>query len=131
MLFTPDPIVAQLLLMKLGPVENQPKSPRWKIPPDEFQRLDPDLGFVVAVDGMEVRGRVIVIINANDDAKEDAECRYRGERLPYANHLESPLPTDPASNFLITSVVPVSRFTVRSGLSSAASFARASRYRSW
>ena len=44
MLLTPDPIVAQLLLMKFGPVENQPESPARKLSLDEFQRLDPIAG---------------------------------------------------------------------------------------
>lgn len=55
MLLTPDPIVAQLLSMKFGPVENQPEGPVRQLSLDEFQRLDPDLRFMLAVYRVEVR----------------------------------------------------------------------------
>ncbi len=47
-LLTPDPIVARLLPMKLGPIENQPKCPAGQLSINDFQRLDPDLRFVLA-----------------------------------------------------------------------------------
>jgi hypothetical protein len=74
MRLTPDPIVAQLLSMKLSPVQNQPECPARKLSFNDFERLDPDFGLVLAVDRVEVRWRVIVIIHPNDNPEEDAEC---------------------------------------------------------
>jgi hypothetical protein len=77
-LLTPDPIIAQLLLMKFlmkfGPVENQLEGPARQLSVDEFQRLDPDFRFMLAVYRVEVRRRMIVIIHSDDDSEEDAEC---------------------------------------------------------
>lgn len=74
MLLTPDPIIALLLPMKFGPVENQPEGLARQLSVDEFQRLDPDFRFMLAVYRVEVRRRVIVIIHSDDDSEEDAEC---------------------------------------------------------
>ena len=74
MLLTPDPIVAQLRPMKLGPVENQPEGPARQLSLDQFQSLDSDFGFILAVDRVEVRRRMVVIIHSDDDSEEDAEC---------------------------------------------------------
>ena len=62
------------LLTKFGPVEVEPKSPARKLSLDEFQRLDSDVRFVVAVCGVEVRRLVVAIVHADDDSEEDAEC---------------------------------------------------------
>jgi hypothetical protein len=73
-LLTPDPIVAQLLSMKLGPVENQPEGPARQLSLDQFQCLDPDFRLMLAVYRVEVRRRMIVIIHSDNDSEEDAEC---------------------------------------------------------
>jgi hypothetical protein len=51
--------IAQLLPMKLGPVENQPEGPARQLSLDEFQRLDPDFRFMLAVYRVEVRRRML------------------------------------------------------------------------
>jgi len=79
-LLTPDPIVAQLLPMKFGPVENQPEGPARQVSLDEFQCLDPDFRFMLAVYSVEVRWRVIVIIHSDDDSEEDAERWHERRR---------------------------------------------------
>ena len=88
MLLAPDPIIAQLLPVKLGPIENQPEGPARELSFDESQRLDPDFRFMLAVYRMEMRRRVIVVIHSNDDPKEDAECWH--ERSRYASTLRNP-----------------------------------------
>ncbi len=51
-----DPIVARLMFMQFGPVENQPEGTARQLSLDEFQRLDRDFRLIVAVYRVEVRG---------------------------------------------------------------------------
>ena len=78
-LLAPGPIVAQLLLMKFGPVENQSERPTRQFSLEEFQRLDRDFRFMLAVDRVEVWRRMIVRVHSDHDSEEDAE-RWRGRR---------------------------------------------------
>lgn len=77
MFLPPDPIIAQLLPMKLGPVENQPKGPARQRSLNDFHRFDPDFRFMLAAYRVEVRRRVIVIIHSDDDSEEDAKCWHK------------------------------------------------------
>ena len=74
MVLTPELIVAQLLPMKFGPVENQPEGAPRQPSLNEFQRLDTDLCLMLAVYRVEVRRRMIVIKHSDDDSEEDAQC---------------------------------------------------------
>ena len=80
MLLPPDPIIAQLLLMKFDPVENQTKGPARQLSLNDFHRFNPDFRFMLAVYRVEVRRRVIVIIHSDDDSEEDAECWHERVR---------------------------------------------------
>jgi hypothetical protein len=73
MLLTPDPIVAQFLLMKFGRVQNQSKGAARQLAVDEFHGFDTDFRFIVAVNCVEVWRRVIVIIHSDDDSEKDAQ----------------------------------------------------------
>ena len=81
MFLRPGPIIAQFLLMKFGPVENQPKGPARQLSLNDFHRFDPDFGFMLAVCRVLavycVEGRrVIDLIHPDDDSEEDTECRH-------------------------------------------------------
>ncbi len=78
MLLSPDPIVAQLLPMEFGPVENQRQGSARKLSLDKLQCFYPDLRLTIAVYSVEVRRRMIVIIHSDHDPKEDAE-RWHGK----------------------------------------------------
>jgi hypothetical protein len=80
-LLTPNPIVAQLPPMEFRPVENQPESPTRQPSLDDFQRLDRDFRFMLAVYRVKVRWRVIVVIHSDDDPEEDAECGHENVGL--------------------------------------------------
>ncbi|MCU1261275.1 MAG: hypothetical protein JWO80_4160 [Bryobacterales bacterium] len=74
-------ILSQLSSAKLGPIEHHPKGSAWKFSFDDFQRLDRNLGFVLPIDRVKVRGRVVVIVHSDHDSKKDAQRWHRGAIL--------------------------------------------------
>ncbi len=73
MLLSRCPIIAQLVSVNLRPIEHDPRARRGSFPSITFQRLYRDSHFMLPVDRVEVRRRVIVLLHPNDDSEKDAE----------------------------------------------------------
>src|SRR5262245_25448914 len=69
----PAPVLRQLVLMKLGPGEDEAKLEPTEVALDHFEIVDPDLGYAVWVPRMEVREAVILEEHANGDPEETAD----------------------------------------------------------
>jgi hypothetical protein len=78
-----DPIVAQLVSMKLGPIEHQSKGPARKPSLDDLQGFYGELRFVRTIYRVKVWRRVIVVVHAYNDSQKDAERRHRMLILRY------------------------------------------------
>jgi hypothetical protein len=74
-----DRIVAQFILVYLGPIEHQPKSSKRNPPFDHLLRIDGDLCLLLPINRVEVWRRVIVIVHPYDNSEKHAE---RGHGCP-------------------------------------------------
>jgi hypothetical protein len=70
------PVLFEFLLMKLGPGEDEAELPATEVAVDYLEVVDPDLGFVFSVTGMEMREAAIVEEHRDRDPEEAAYRRH-------------------------------------------------------
>ncbi len=63
-------MLCQLALVKGGPLENEPPSPRGSAPTHDFYRINPDHSPVLAVGNMEVERRMVRVKHADPNPVE-------------------------------------------------------------
>ena len=73
--------------MLRGPFQHQPKRPPRQLACDHLESADVDLRFVLRIQRMEVRRRVIAPEHLNDYTVKAAECRHLNQELLVAHDL--------------------------------------------
>src|SRR5919109_4181141 len=87
------PVLAELVLMVTGPLDDEPQGSRRQLAGEDGERVDVKRCLVVAVGRMEVRPATVmglVVVHPYDDPVERADPWHGGAILPSAPVASSP-----------------------------------------
>jgi len=70
------PIAHQLPLIQGGPFNHHGGGTTREFACQHLDRVNPDLDFILAIDGVEVWWHMFIKVHANDDPKEPANFRH-------------------------------------------------------